>query len=136
MSEGKNITVAAFLDAIEDDERRRDSKRLHAMMKRLTGLKPAVWSGTMVGYGKYKYKYASGREGEWFRIGFAPRKRGMSLYLMSDFEGEAQLIEQIGKHKMGKCCMNFNRLGDLDEAVLRELVAKSARGKICAEMDS
>lgn len=132
--ETSTIAVSSFLNSIDIEERRRDSKVLHQMMTELTNLKPAIWSGTMVGYGKYQYRYATGREGEWFRIGFAPRKQGMSLYLMSDFEGEEPLMKKIGKHKMGKSCMNFKRLSDLDEKVLRELIEKSAKGKICSEV--
>lgn len=133
MPEGKK-SVAAFLNEIENADRRRDAKRLHSLMRELTDLKAEIWSGKMVGYGKYHYKYASGREGDWFRIGFAPRVQGMSLYLMSDFEGEAALMKRVGKHKMGRSCMTFKRLSDLDESVLRELIAKSAKGTICSEM--
>lgn len=125
--------IASFLDGIANPERREDSNTLYAMMSELTGLEPRVWSGTMIGFGRYKYRYASGRSGEWFRIGFSPRAQGMSLYLMSDFAGEEDLMQRIGKHKMGKCCMTFKRLADLHEPTLRELIAKSARGAICAE---
>ncbi|MDQ8203716.1 DUF1801 domain-containing protein [Pelagicoccus sp. SDUM812003] len=134
MANPKGKTVAALLAEVEDPELRRDAKALHALMKELTGLKPSVWSDSMIGYGSYRYRYASGREGEWFRIGFAPRARGLSLYLMSDFEGEEQLMQRIGKRKMGKCCMTFRRLSDLDESVLKELVYKSARGAIQSEV--
>ena len=126
------MTVAAYLNSVEDPERRRESKLLFKWMKEETGTKGILWD-KIVGFGKYQYRYASGREGEWFRIGFAPRARGFSIYLMADFDGEQALMKKVGKHKMGKCCMTFNRLSDLNEDVLRELIRKSFRGTICSE---
>lgn len=129
-----NSEIGVFLEGVEKPERRSDAKALFEVMAEETGLPARIWSGTMVGFGAYRYRRASGREDEWFRIGFAPRAQGLSLYLMSDFLGEAELLERLGKHKMGKCCLTFKRMADLDLAVLRELVAKSARGEICSEV--
>ena len=128
-------SVAPFLNGIENEERRRDAKTLLKWMKELTGLKPQLWNHSIVGFGRYRYRYESGREGEHFRIGFSPRASGMSLYLMSEFDGEAELMKRVGKHSMGRCCMRFKRLADLDAEVLRELIEKSARGKICSEAE-
>lgn len=127
------MTVAGFLNSIEDGQIRDDSKRLCKCLKEGTGAKPVLWD-KVIGFGKYHYRYASGREGNWFRIGFAPRARGLSLYLMADFEGEAEVMKRVGKHKMGKCCMTFRRLSDLDESVLKELIQKSWAGDICSEV--
>ncbi|EDY82480.1 conserved domain protein [Verrucomicrobiia bacterium DG1235] len=134
MDISKSASVSVFLNSIENEERRRDAKTLNKWMKELTDLKPSVWGDSIVGFGVYHYRYKSGREGEHFRIGFSPRAQGMSIYLMSDFEGEAALMKKVGKHKMGRCCMTFKRLEDLDTDVLREIIAKSAKGKICSEV--
>jgi len=125
------VTVSAYLNSIDDPEQRKESKLLCKWMKEKTGAKAVLWD-KIIGFGKYQYRYASGREGEWFRIGFAPRARGMSIYLMADFEGEAELMKKVGKHKMGKCCMTFRRLSDLNETVLKELIHRSFKGAICS----
>lgn len=128
------MTVSSYLNAIEDPEQRRDAKLICKWLQEATGEKPVMWD-KIVGFGRYRYRYASGRSGEWFRIGFAPRRSGMSLYLMSDFEGEEELMKKVGKHKMGRACMTFRRLPDLDEDVFRELIRKSWKGRICSEVD-
>ena len=129
-----DMSISQFLNSIENPDRRRDAKALWKLMREEIDLKPSMWGDTIVGFGSYRYKYASGRKGESFRIGFSPRTQGMSLYLMSDFEGEDKLMAKVGKHKMGRCCMTFKRMSDLDIDVLRELVAKSAKGEICSEV--
>lgn len=133
MADTEAKSVEELIGRLSKEAQREDAKRLLAWMEEETGEQGRLWSGTMVGFGSYRYRYASGREGESFRIGFAPRAQGMSLYLMSDFEGEEALMKRVGKHKMGKCCMTFKRLDDMDEPALRELVRKSFRGKIEAE---
>ncbi len=131
------MTVTQFLNAIEDPEKRKTSKLLHKWLREATGEKAQLHSkNTIVGYGIYHYRYESGRSGSAFRIGFSPRVNGMSIYLMSDFEGEADLLSQMGKHKMGVCCLTFNKLSDLDETILKQLLQKSAKGKICSEVKS
>ena len=126
--------ITAFLESVESGARRADAKTLFGWMKKLAGLEARLWSDSIVGFGSYRYRYATGREGEWFRIGFAPRAQGISLYLISDFEGEEELMKQVGKHKMGRSCMTFKRLDDLNTEVLRELIAKAAKGVICSEV--
>lgn len=127
------MTPAAFLSSIEDPEKRRDSKSICKWMTEASGVKPKLWD-KIIGFGSYKYRYASGKLGESFRLGFASRAQGLSIYLMSDFEGEPELMKRIGKHKMGRCCMTFNRLSDLDEDVLKELIQKSWKGQIESEV--
>ncbi|HOX48840.1 MAG TPA: DUF1801 domain-containing protein [Spirochaetales bacterium] len=116
---------AAFVEAIPDEGRRRDAARLLELMVRVSGERPAMWGGSIVGFGRYAYRYASGREGEWFRIGFAPRARAMSLYLMGlAYKGEEleSLLARLGRHELGKGCLYLRRLEDADQAVLEELL--------------
>ena len=111
-------SVAAFIAAVEDDTRRKDAKAVDKMMRDLTGEKPAMWGPSIVGYGEYQTK-----SGPWPRIGFSPRKANLVLYVMDGYEGEP-LMKQLGKHKTGRSCLYINKLADVDEAVLRKLVAK------------
>ncbi|MGH8924652.1 MAG: DUF1801 domain-containing protein [Acidimicrobiia bacterium] len=119
------ISVKDFIDGIEDTQQRQDSKRLLSMMKRATGENPKLWGSKIVGFGEYHYKYASGREGDWFRIGFAPRKKQMTLYVMSGFVGFEALLSQLGKHSLGKGCLYLKNLDSVDEKVLVELMEQS-----------
>ena len=111
-------SVAAFIAAVEDDTRRKDAKAVDKLMRDITGEKPAMWGPTIVGYGEYQTK-----SGLWPRLGFSPRKANLVLYVMDGYEGEP-LMKQLGKHKTGRSCLYINKLADVDEAVLRKLVAK------------
>lgn len=114
--------VAAFLDGIEDARKRADAWRLVELMETATGEPPALWGGSIVGFGSYHYRYASGHEGDAPLIGFSPRARAFSLYLNCDAELERDRFDRLGKHKMGKGCLYVTRLSDVDEGVLRELI--------------
>ncbi|NDJ60850.1 MAG: DUF1801 domain-containing protein [Chloroflexi bacterium] len=96
-----------------------------ALMQEVTGEPPVMW-GSIVGFGRYHYRYASGREGDWFLAGFAPRKQNLSLYITAGFDEYGELLEKLGKHKIGKACLYIKKLADVDETVLRELVKRSA----------
>lgn len=117
--------VEAFLDAIEDPQRREDSRAVAALMREVTGAEPQMWGESIVGFGSYHYRYASGREGDWPLTGFSPRKQNLTLYLSYGFEQHAELLGRLGKHKLGKACLYLKRLDDVDRAALRELVARS-----------
>ncbi len=119
-------SVADFLKGVEPEVRPADAKVLDGLIRRVTGAGPALWGPSIVGYGRAIYRYASGREGEWFLAGFAPRKANLVLYVMSGFDGESQLMARLGKHSHGKSCLYINALADVDLAVLEELVARSA----------
>ncbi len=93
-----------------------------ALMKRVTGEEPVMWGDSIVGFGSYHYRYASGREGDWPLAGFSPRKRALTVYIMSGFAKHDQLLSRLGKHATGKSCLYINRLEDVDMEVLRELV--------------
>lgn len=117
--------VAAYLDGIADAEKQRDARALVAVMREVTGEEPVIWGGTMVGFGRYRYRYRSGRTGEWFLIGFAPRKGQLTLYVTDGFEAHEGLLARLGKHTKGKSCLHVKRLGDVDTGALRELLERS-----------
>lgn len=118
-----------FVAALVDDQKRADAAALIQMMARVSGEPPVLW-GTMIGFGRYHYRYDSEHEGDAFLIGFAPRRTEFSLYLMgcylpgADAE-RADLLARLGKHRMGKACLYVKRLSDIDSAVLEELAAMS-----------
>lgn len=118
--------VHAFLAAVEDERKRQDCYALVELMRKATGEEPRMWGDSIVGFGSYHYKYASGREGDWFLTGFAPRKQALTLYIMAGFDAYDQLMSQLGKHKIGKSCLYIRRLADVDEDILRTLVTQSA----------
>ncbi|MGD2115652.1 MAG: DUF1801 domain-containing protein [Acidobacteriota bacterium] len=120
-----DASVREFLDGVEDETKRRDSETLLEIMGRITGEEPTMWGGSIIGFGSYHYRYASGREGDWFLTGFSPRKQSFSLYIMSGFRGYDELLDRLGKHKTGKSCLYVKRLEDVDLAVLEELIERS-----------
>lgn len=118
-------SVKAFLDAVEDEARRKDAKALAALMKRVTGCSPKMWGPSIVGYGSYHYEYASGHSGDMCLVGFSPRRGELSVYLMVVGEEGEKLFAALGKHRRGKACLYIRRLADVDLAVLEQLVARS-----------
>jgi hypothetical protein len=116
----------AVEDLLRGDPREDDCRALLAMMERVTGERPKLWGSSIVGFGKYHYKYESGHEGDTCVVGFAPRKAALTLYLLPGFEGEvAPLLEKLGKHKTGKGCLYVKRLADVDAAVLERILRTS-----------
>ena len=114
-------SVARFLNGIEDEQKRREAKAIDRMFREVTGEKPVLWGPSIVGYGTYHYEYASGREGDFMRLGFSPRKQNFSLYIMPGLAKFPKLLEELGKHKTGKSCLYVKRLDDIDLDVLRRL---------------
>jgi hypothetical protein len=121
-----DASVREFLDGVENETRRADAKQLLEMMREVTGEEPRMWGPSIVGFGSYRYRYESGREGDWFPVGFSPRKSSLVVYIMSGFPRHAELMERLGKHRTGKSCLYINKLEDVDVNVLRELVRRSA----------
>ena len=119
--------VKAFLDGIEDEKKRQDSYALLALMREITGEEPVMWGESIVGFGRYHYRYASGREGDWFLAGFSPRKQNLTLYIMAGFDEYDDLLEDLGKFKTGKACLYIKRMEDVDTGVLKELVRQSVQ---------
>ena len=122
-----NASVTAFLKSIADDDRRKDCQTLVRIMKRAVGAEPKMWGSSIVGFGHYHYKYASGRENDWFLAGFSPRKQDLTLYIMAGFDRYDALMARLGKHKTGKSCLYLKRLADVDVAVLEELISTSVK---------
>ena len=117
--------VEAFLNNVSDEKKREDSFKVLELMKRVTRKEPEMWGDSIVGFGSYHYKYASGREGDWFVTGFSPRKQNLTLYIMSGFDEYDQLLSKLGKHSTGKSCLYIKKIEDVDVDVLTELVKKS-----------
>ena len=120
-------SVTAFLNAIDDKGRRADAKKVAAMMRKATGCRAKMWGSSIVGYGQYHYKYASGREGDWALVGFSPRKQNLSVYIMPGFKSFEPLMKKLGKYKTGKSCLYIKKLDDVDEAVLEKLIVDSVK---------
>ncbi len=118
-------SVLEFLHSVENEQRRNDSLTLLNIMQEVTGEDPKLWGGSMIGFGTYNYTYESGHSGISFISGFAPRKQQLVVYIMSGFEKYDLLMEKLGKYKTGKSCLYLKTLSDVDEEVLRELIAES-----------
>jgi hypothetical protein len=121
-----DASVEDFLDSIQDDKKRADAYAILKLMKQATRKKPKMWGPSIIGFGTYHYRYASGREGDWMLTGFSPRKQNLSVYIMSGFKRYDALMKKLGKHKTGKACLYIDKLEDIDTAVLKELVRLSA----------
>lgn len=117
--------VAAFIEAVEPAVRRDDARALDVMLRRVTGTTPSMWGPSIIGYGRYHYRYESGREGETCRIGFSPRKAALVLYFNGRTPAFEALLSTLGKHDSGKGCLYVKRLADIDMAVLERLAVES-----------
>ena len=120
-----DASVEDFLKGVTHEKRREDSFKVLELMQRVTEESPKMWGKSIVGFGSYTYKYASGREGDWPLTGFSPRKQALTLYIMAGFERYDELMEKLGKYKTGKSCLYVKKLEDVDMNVLEELVKAS-----------
>lgn len=118
-------SVSAYLDAIEDEGRRKDCKELAKIMTKVTGCKPMMWGTSIVGFDQYHYKYASGHQGDACIVGFSSRKGDLSVYMFAGYEGAEGLLAELGKHKLGKACLYLKRLSDVRMPVLEMLLARA-----------
>lgn len=118
------VTPAQFLDTLEG-RRAEEGRRLLEIFDEVTGEKAVMWGPTMIGYGSYHYRYASGREGNAFRLGFSPRRANLALYGVQQHPSAPELLEELGTHKVGVGCVWVTRLENIDLDVLRELAARS-----------
>ncbi len=119
------LSVEEFIAGVEDPKRREDAARLVALLEDETGEPATMWGSSIVGFGRYHYRYDSGHEGDAALVGFSPRKANLVLYMMADEPERTERLARLGKHKSGKGCIYVNRLADLDEAVLREMARAS-----------
>ena len=131
MAKAQNKTVAtessvsAFLDSIEDKEKRNAAKKILNLMEKISGDRAKMWGPSIIGFGTYHYKYESGREGDFFKIGFSPRKQNLTLYIMPGFDRYEELMQKLGKYKTGKSCLYVKKLEDIDWSVLEELTSRA-----------
>jgi len=114
--------VTAFLNAVTPERRQLDARRLDQIFREITGFAPKLWGPSIIGYGSYHYTYASGRQGDSLATGFSPRKAALSVYIMPGYADFGDILARLGKHKMGKSCLYINKLADVDEAALRDLI--------------
>ena len=118
-------SVTKFLDGVKDEKKREDSYTILKLMQQITKAEPKMWGTSIIGFGSYHYKYASGREGDWFVTGFSPRKQNLTLYIMSGFSKYPDLLKKLGKFKTGKSCLYINKIEDIDIQTLKELIKQS-----------
>jgi len=122
--------VEDFINAIKDEQKRKDSFVLLEMMKKATGEEPVLWSSSVIGFGTKRYKSpATGREVDWLRIGFSPRKANLSLYISVGIQEHAAALKKLGKHKTGVGCLYINKLEEIDLKVLKEIIDASLNRK-------
>jgi hypothetical protein len=120
-----DVSVEEFLNSVTNEKKREDSFAILDLMREVTGEEPSMWGTSIIGFGTYRYKYASGREGEWPLTGFSPRKQNLTLYITSGFDDYDSLLDDLGKYKTGKSCLYINKLEDVDLETLRELIKQS-----------
>ncbi|MEJ2514965.1 MAG: DUF1801 domain-containing protein [Gammaproteobacteria bacterium] len=120
-----DASVDAFVEATVEEARRGDAGTLLGMMSRITGEPPKMWGSSIIGFGSYHYRYASGREGDWMLTGFSPRKRDFSIYVMAGLDRYPELMKKLGRYRAGKSCLYVRRLADIDLHVLEELLERS-----------
>jgi hypothetical protein len=118
-------SIGSFLDKLPDEQRRNDCYAIARLMEKVSSQPAKMWGTAIVGFGKYHYKYDSGREGEICLTGFSPRKANLTLYVLPDFKGKDELLAKLGKHKAKGNCLHINTLADVDTAVLEKIIAGS-----------
>lgn len=123
-----DASVDDFIASVEDDQKREDSQTLVGLMAKITGEKPAMWGPSIVGFGTHDFKYESGREGTWMKIGFSPRKQNLTLYIMGGAEQD-KMLSKLGKHSTGKSCLYIKRLSDVDMDVLSKMIETAANAR-------
>jgi len=121
------MSVASFIDAIQDDAVRADCAEIIKIMKQAAKDEPKMWGSSIVGFGHYHYKYASGRENDWFQIGFSPRKQNITIYFMGSLADHQAALQKLGKHTTGKGCLYIKSLEDIDKKVLKEFLADAVK---------
>ena len=117
-----NQGVSVFLNAIEDVQKRADAKVIDKLMREITGKKPELWGSSIVGYGTYHYKYASGREGDWMATGFSPRKANLTIYIIPGYKNMSLHLKKLGPHTTGVSCLYIKRLSDIHMPTLKKIV--------------
>jgi len=123
-------SVEGFIDSVPDEQKRKDSQVILKMMEKATKEQPKMWGTSLIGFGNKRFKSpATGREVDWFKIGFSPRKANLSLHLILDLKKHADALKNLGKHKTGSGCLYINKLADVDIKILEKLIAAAASAK-------
>ena len=122
-TQSTGASVAEFIASVDHPGRREDAERLDLIFRETTGFEPRMWGPSLIGYGRYHYRYDSGREGDFLATGFSPRKANMVCYILPGYADFGPILDRLGKHKLGKSCLYLGRLDGVDEDVLRELIA-------------
>jgi hypothetical protein len=123
-------SVEAFIDSVPDEQKRKDSLVILKMMEKATKEQPKMWGSSLIGFGNKRFKSpATGREVDWFKIGFSPRKANLSLHLILDLKKHADALNKLGKHKTGAGCLYINKLADVDIKILEKLITASVASK-------
>ncbi len=122
-----DASVEKFLNTVSDAQKRADCFALLDLMKQATKAEPKMWGSSIVGFGSYHYKYASGREGDWMLVGFSPRKQNLTLYIMAGFEAYEALLKKLGQHATGKSCLYIKRLEDVHLPTLKKMIQQSVK---------
>jgi hypothetical protein len=139
MTQNKTVSndqsVEQFLNAVTDEQKRKDSFTIVGLMQQITGLEPQMWGSSIIGFGSQHYKYDSGREGDMPRVGFSPRKQNLTLYITDRFEHYDDLFKQLGKHTTGKSCLYIKRLNDIDMPTLKTLIEASFKDSLESNAD-
>ncbi len=129
MSSNKTVetdaSVENFINAVDNEQKRKDAWDLIGLMKKITGSEPKMWGNSLVGFGQYHYKYESGREGDFFITGFSPRKAALTVYIMPGFDRYEKMMVKLGPHKTGKSCLYLRNLNVIDRNVLEEIIKDS-----------
>lgn len=129
MSENKtkktNESIEKYINSIKDENVKKDCYTIIKLMQAITKEEPKMWGSSIIGFGDYHYKYASGREGDFFLTGFSSRKQNLALYLMGGLENQKDKLKKLGKHKTGKSCLYIKSLEDIDKKVLKEMIVQS-----------
>lgn len=126
MTQNKTVQTGAsvddFIASIEHPTRQQDALALVDLFSKTTEFSPKMWGDSIVGFGQYHYRYASGREGDFLATGFSPRKSNLSIYIMPGYGDFSEILNDLGKHKLGKSCLYVNKLADIDLDVLQKLI--------------
>jgi hypothetical protein len=120
-------SVEQFISTVEDEQKRDDCYALIKMIQKATGEKPSMWGAAIIGFGKYHLKYESGRELDWFQVGFSPRKQNLTIYILPGFAEENALLKKLGKYKTGKGCLYIKKLSDVNTEILQQLLDRSVK---------
>ena len=125
MTKPTDLSVNNFLEGIGNEKKKADAYKILNLMQEITGEPPKMWGSSIIGFGNYHYRYPTGREGDWFLTGFSPRKQNFAFYLISGFDQFSDQLEQLGKHKTSVSCLYINKLADVKQDILAELIALS-----------